>query len=278
MLWSAAAVTEPARKPPKVAEDTIGRLRDLVLSGAYAPGDKLPPERQLAAQLGVNRSSLREALKRLEQLGLVRARRGDGTRVLDFMRTAGLELAGHLVLRGSPDILRDMLELRVIYGREVARMAAERASDEDLAALEAITAKVGPSADPAVVLATDFEFYVALTDASKNRVFRLLINSIRSAVTAYSGLLAPLVGPAEDVRASRYNRAERAALKAPLKILFPLVFCIMPCVALIVGAPIFIQFSRVNPMDQLTGESSQSQQPSGELPPMPRPNYPSLPR
>ncbi len=212
MLWFAAAVTEPVRKPPKVAEDTIGRLRDLVLSGAYAPGDKLPPERQLAAQLGVNRSSLREALKRLEQLGLVRARRGDGTRVLDFMRTAGLELAGHLVLKGSPDILRDMLELRVIYGREVARMAAERASDEDLAALEAITAKVGPSADPAVVLATDFEFYVALTEASKNRVFRLLINSIRSAVSAYSGLLAPLVGPAEDVRASQ--RALLAAIRA----------------------------------------------------------------
>lgn len=52
---------------------------------------------------------------------------------------------------------------------------------------------------------------------------------------------------AEDVRFQRFNRAERAALKAPIKILFPLVFCIMPCVAIIVGAPIFIQFARQNP-------------------------------
>ena len=52
---------------------------------------------------------------------------------------------------------------------------------------------------------------------------------------------------AEDVRFQRFNRAERAALKAPIKILFPLVFCIMPCVAIIVGAPIFIQFMKQNP-------------------------------
>ncbi len=52
---------------------------------------------------------------------------------------------------------------------------------------------------------------------------------------------------AEDVRLMRYNRAERAALKAPIKILGPLIFCIMPCVAIIVGAPVFLQFLRQNP-------------------------------
>jgi tight adherence protein C len=55
---------------------------------------------------------------------------------------------------------------------------------------------------------------------------------------------------AEDVRFQRFNRAERAALKAPIKILFPLIFCIMPCVAIVVGAPIFIQFVRQNPFGQ----------------------------
>ncbi|MBI3319034.1 MAG: type II secretion system F family protein [Candidatus Omnitrophica bacterium] len=52
---------------------------------------------------------------------------------------------------------------------------------------------------------------------------------------------------AEDVRLQRFTRAERAALRAPIKILFPLIFCIMPCVAIIVGAPIFIQFMQQNP-------------------------------
>jgi tight adherence protein C len=54
----------------------------------------------------------------------------------------------------------------------------------------------------------------------------------------------------DDVRFDRVQRAERAALKAPLKILIPLIFCIMPTVAIIVGAPIFLQFARQNPFAQ----------------------------
>lgn len=200
-------------KPPKVAEDTIGKLRDLILGGSYAPGDKLPPERTLASRLGVNRSSLREALKRLEQLGLVKARRGDGTRVLDFMRTAGLELAQHLLTRGSPEILRDMLELRQIYGREVARLAAERATEADLRTLEEIAARVLPGADARDILQADFEFYVALTDASRNALFRLLINSIRTAVTTYAGFFAQLPGTAEGVRATHRSIIEAIRAK-----------------------------------------------------------------
>ena len=55
---------------------------------------------------------------------------------------------------------------------------------------------------------------------------------------------------AEDVRSQRFVRAERAALKAPIKILIPLIFCIMPCVAIIVGAPIFLQFMKESPFHQ----------------------------
>ncbi len=68
---------------------------------------------------------------------------------------------------------------------------------------------------------------------------------------------------AEDVRIQRFNRAERLALQAPMKLLVPLIFCIMPCVAIIVAAPIFIQFSRSNPFQQLTGEGGQAVQNPG---------------
>ena len=54
----------------------------------------------------------------------------------------------------------------------------------------------------------------------------------------------------EDLRSQRFMRAERAALQAPIKILGPLIFCIMPCVAIIVGAPIFLQFMRQSPFGQ----------------------------
>ena len=72
----------------RVAEEIAEQLRSLILGGQYPPGSKLPPERELSKRLRVNRASLREALKKLEHLGLVRIRQGDGTRVQNFMETA----------------------------------------------------------------------------------------------------------------------------------------------------------------------------------------------
>src|SRR6266851_2670125 len=126
---------------PRVAEEIVQQLRGLILRGHYATGDKLPPERKLAEELGVNRASLREAIKSLEQMGLVKTRQGDGTRVLDFMQTAGVELVSHLIPGdGKPNlaVLGDVLEFRRIFGREVARQAAERATVDELRRLEAI--------------------------------------------------------------------------------------------------------------------------------------------
>src|SRR5215207_8227869 len=116
----------------RVAEEIAEQLRSLILGGQYPPGSKLPPERELSKRLGVNRASLREALKKLEHLGLVRIRQGDGTRVQNFMETGGIELIQHLLpVAGSarPELIRDMLEFRRIFGREVARLAAFRAGD-----------------------------------------------------------------------------------------------------------------------------------------------------
>src|SRR5207248_274970 len=169
---------------PRVAEEIVQQLRTLILRGDYAVGDKLPPERRLAEELGVNRASLREAIKKLEHMGLVKTRQGDGTRVLDWMQTAGLELVRHLVERGSPDILRDVLEFRTIYGREVARLAAERATPADLARLEALAEQATREVPPEELLRLDLDFYVGMADASRNQVFKLLINTIRSAVAS----------------------------------------------------------------------------------------------
>src|SRR5881392_183818 len=117
----------------RVAEEIAEQLRSLILNGQYPPGSKLPPERELSKRLGVNRASLREALKKLEHLGLVRIRQGDGTRVQDFMQTGGIELVQHLLplATGShPELIRDMLEFRRLFGREVARLAAHRGGKE----------------------------------------------------------------------------------------------------------------------------------------------------
>jgi DNA-binding FadR family transcriptional regulator len=191
----------------RVAEEIVHQLRALILSGSYAPGQKLPPERRLAEELGVNRASLREAIKSLEQMGLVKTRQGDGTRVLDFMQTAGVELVSHLIANysdgGRPNLemLSDVLEFRRLYGREVARLAAERASVEEQRRLEQIAERASaPQLDAEEVLKLDFEFYFALTQAGKNRVLQLLINTIRTAVVSYAGFFVGFNPPPQVVR------------------------------------------------------------------------------
>ncbi len=183
----------------RVAEEIATQLRRLILTGHYAIGERLPPERDLAKTLGVNRASLREALKKLEHLGLVKIRQGDGTRVLDFMQTGGIDLVSHLIPlaeSGNLAILTDVLEFRQIYGREVARLAAQRATSEHIIRLrEVADAAAAPDVAPEELLRLDFEFYVALTQASGNRVFGLLINTTRSAVLASAPFFAQLLAP-----------------------------------------------------------------------------------
>src|SRR5260370_26590425 len=146
----------------RVAEEIVQQLRGLILRGEYAVGDKLPPERKLAEELGVNRASLREAIKSLEHMGLVKTRQGDGTRVLDFMQTAGVELVSHLIpVDGKPnmEVLADVLEFRRLFGREAARQAAERVTVDALVRLETIIERAANAAlDPEEVLKLDFEF------------------------------------------------------------------------------------------------------------------------
>ncbi|MGE5182932.1 MAG: FadR/GntR family transcriptional regulator, partial [Acidobacteriota bacterium] len=156
----------------RVAEEIAEQLRSLILNGQYPPGSKLPPERELSKRLRVNRASLREALKKLEHLGLVRIRQGDGTRVQDFMQTGGIELVQHLLPLGGgkPELIRDLLEFRRIFGRELARLAAARsAKDRDgLARLRALADKADRTPGSAELFDLDFEFYVAIAQMTGN--------------------------------------------------------------------------------------------------------------
>jgi len=200
----------------RVAEEIVDQLRGLILKGTFGPGDKLPPERKLAEELGVNRASLREAIKALEQMGLVKTRQGDGTRVLDFMQTAGVELVSHLLPNdGKPnlEVLCDVLEFRRFFGREVARQAAGKAGAEELRKIEDVINKAAdPALDNETVMKLDFEFYVELTRAGKNRVFQLLINTIRAAVVNYSGFFAMFNPPPAVTR--KHHRELFKALQA----------------------------------------------------------------
>ena len=131
---------------PTRADQVAEQLKRLILSGAYAPGQKLPPELTLAAELNVNRFTVREAMNQLEQLRLIARKAGAGTIVLDYEKNAGLDVVEYLVLRrdGSVNIevLSNLLELARIVSAEIASLAAERRSDEDIATLELVVKKL----------------------------------------------------------------------------------------------------------------------------------------
>ncbi len=100
----------PSRRVSDVVHD---RLRTSILEGELAPGDAVPSERVLATELGVNRHAVREALKRLEQAGLVRITHGGPTRVQDWRDHGGMDLLLDLVRGGTvvPDeVVRSVLE------------------------------------------------------------------------------------------------------------------------------------------------------------------------
>ncbi|MFD2762846.1 FadR/GntR family transcriptional regulator [Micromonospora eburnea] len=159
-----------------VSDHVFGQLRDAILSGRYRPEETLPGERELAAAFAVNRHAVREALRRLQQLGLVRVSQGDATRVLDWRVHAGLDLA--LSLARSADVLpvetlvRDMLEMRACVGIDAARLCAERGDP-------AVTAALVQAAEEYALLTPD----LPRMDEANIAVWRLIVRG--SGNTAY---------------------------------------------------------------------------------------------
>ena len=152
---------EPIRKT-RVAEEIADRIRVLILDGTFAPGRPLPGERALAERFRVSRGSIRDAFRTLETIGLLVTRHGQGTfpQELDVDRLVA-PLAS--VLRYRPDLQDELLDVRRMFEPAVARVAAARVTDEDLADLHRILAaqrkklKTGRSALVESPLAPCFE-------------------------------------------------------------------------------------------------------------------------
>ena len=110
----------------RVSESVHAELRAAILGGRLAAGDALPSERALSESHGVNRHAVREAIKRLQQAGLVEITHGGATRVRDWRTHGGLELLADLP--AEPELLRSAAEMRVCIGADAARLCASRGS------------------------------------------------------------------------------------------------------------------------------------------------------
>lgn len=187
-----------------VADAVHDQLRSAILCGHEPPGSLLPSELDLAAQAGVNRQAVREALQRLRQVGLVEIVHGGGARVLDWRVNGTLSLLGEAMF--PPDmpidakVVGSMFRLRFVTLVDASRLAAERRPDGLAERLHALATRMHEeSADP---LPARGEFWDEIVRASGNVAYRLVFNTQYSMLAKVpSALLMQLVqGPEIDAR------------------------------------------------------------------------------
>jgi GntR family transcriptional regulator, transcriptional repressor for pyruvate dehydrogenase complex len=160
-------------------EVVIERLRHAIHIGTYLPGEKLPPERTLARQLGVSRMTVREAIRALRDEGYVSSRRGSagGITVLDQDQDASRLRP---VLRERLAELDGAFEFRVAVEGAAARLAAQRRTKRDLGRLREAFRELEQGRETARFRAADNVFHLAIADAARNRFMRQAIENVRA--------------------------------------------------------------------------------------------------
>ena len=168
---------KPIQKPAETAEQ---RLLDAILSGHFAVNTYLPGERDLAAQIGVTRPTLREALQRLARDGWLDIQHGKPTRVRDYWQegTMGvLSMLAQMPSQQTPDFVAYLLEIRILLAPAYTRQAMELSSSE----ITALLTKFETIEDTSAAFANaDWELHHLLTLRAGNPIFRLLLNSFQS--------------------------------------------------------------------------------------------------
>ncbi|GAC1524423.1 MAG: GntR family transcriptional regulator [Polyangiales bacterium] len=186
----------PPPEKKRATEDTADRLRAAILRGEFAPGTDLPGERELAVKLGVSRLTLRAALTRLESENLVKPVHGSGTRVLDFREQGGIEMLGYLYTLSTAgyaptSLLADLLELRRLVAVEVIGLCAERATHEELAALETHVDELSALVDDVPrFMVHDIKLAIRLVKATHNLGLLFLANTIVRTLESQPGIEA----------------------------------------------------------------------------------------
>jgi GntR family transcriptional repressor for pyruvate dehydrogenase complex len=191
-----------------VPDQVFARLCEAILGGQYAPGERLPTQRALAADLGVNIATVREAVKRLEQLRLVEVRHGDAMRVRDWRQSGGLDALA-LLTSVDREVVRSLFESRRLLLSEAARLAAARRSEEQADTLAELAGAIGIAADDHGALLADWHFMAAIVEAAGNLVFQLIVNSVRELYLPRIGAFGGIVAH-RDAWAPLYARAAAA--------------------------------------------------------------------
>lgn len=168
-----------------LSESVYTTLLHEILTGRWPANAAAPSERDLAARLNVTRHVVREALKRLQQAGLIRISQGGATMVMDWGTHAGLDMGFALIaagVAGQAEIFRDTAVLRRTVGTDAARLCALNASDEELAAVAAASAAYPQTGTLQEFQDAETTFWTAIIMGSHNLAYRLALNTLMAAI------------------------------------------------------------------------------------------------
>jgi GntR family transcriptional repressor for pyruvate dehydrogenase complex len=164
-------------RPPSLVEKVCDQLAQLIRHDQLHEDGLLPTERELSAQLGVSRSVVREATKRLESQGLVEIQHGIGIKAVDKLHKP-LNGSLALLIPDAEERLRQLNETRMAIEPESARLAAENATPAQLRTLRRIHQQLIDAPDNVRAIEADMAFHRALAEASGNQMFRLILDSL----------------------------------------------------------------------------------------------------
>ena len=179
-IWSGLSPAYFYDEPMAVTDEAIEKIKAMIVSGELAPGDRLPPEKELAERLGLSRNSMREAVKALEVIRVLDVRRGDGTYVTSLEPRLLLEAMSFVVDLHDHESLLEIFEVRRVLEAHATGAAAGRATDTDIAGLRSELRSVQPDTDIETLVEHDVRFHGAIVSLGGNRYLASLVDSLTS--------------------------------------------------------------------------------------------------
>lgn len=166
-----------------VTDEAIEKIKSMIVSGTLRAGDRLPREADLAAELGLSRSSLREAVKALSLVNILDVRRGDGTYVTSLEPAVLLEALSFIVDFHRDTTVLEFLQVRRILEPAATAMAAKRIAGDEIDELRKLLDSLGPRPDVEDLVANDLEFHGRIAACSANSVLCSLLETMSAPTT-----------------------------------------------------------------------------------------------
>ncbi|WP_432134560.1 MULTISPECIES: FadR/GntR family transcriptional regulator [unclassified Streptomyces] len=166
-----------------VTDEAIEKIKGMIVSGALRPGDRLPKESELAADLGLSRNSLREAVRALSLIRILDVRQGDGTYVTSLDPQLLLEALSFVVDFHRDDTVLEFLAVRRILEPAATAMAALRVSERQLDALDARLDRLGERPSVEELVSADLEFHRDIVRGAGNSVLCSLLDGLSGPTT-----------------------------------------------------------------------------------------------